>query len=87
MKDRCLRCGKAKTTSGWQCESCRRQFPRESPKERDEALHFLAEQERRLISIADRLDGSGLWAVAKRVSRAAEQVREISLAIEGAASE
>ncbi len=84
MKSRCLRCGKTKTTPGWQCDSCAAEFPGETPREREEAMRFFADQEQRLISIAERLDGAGFWAVAKAVSRAADQVAEIGLAIDRA---
>jgi len=87
MKDRCLRCGKAKTMTGWQCNSCAADFPPETPRERDEALRFLAEQERRLISIAERLDGAGFWSVAKAVSRAVDRLIELRLAIETASGD
>jgi hypothetical protein len=40
------------------------------------------EAERKLASIADRLDGTGLWAVSKAVWRAQEKVVELKFAIE-----
>jgi len=78
----CLRCGRRPAVGRWQCASCREDFREWDDRDYSAVLALLDEDERRLGSIADRLDGTGLWAVAKAVWRAQEKVVELRFAIE-----
>jgi hypothetical protein len=62
--------------------SCREQFRDWEERDYAAVLELLDEDERKLASIADRLDGTGLWAVSKTVWRAQEKVVEPRFAIE-----
>lgn len=78
----CLRCGRRPAVGGWQCASCREEFREWDSRDYSAVLELLTENERRLGSMADRLDGAGMWAVAKAVWRAQERVVELADAIE-----
>jgi len=78
----CLRCGKRPAVDRWQCASCREAFREWGDRDYSAVLELLDEDERRLASIADRLDGTGLWSVARAVWRAEEKIVELAAAIE-----
>lgn len=78
----CLRCGRRPATKSWQCAACAKEFADWMADDRSALLQQLEAHERALIAIADRLDGDGLWAIAKTVSRAADRVGDIGAAIE-----
>jgi hypothetical protein len=82
MRRTCLRCGRRPAIGGWQCASCREQFREWDEPDYSAVLELLDEDERKLASLADRLDGTGLWAIAKTVWRAQEKVVELRFAIE-----
>jgi hypothetical protein len=62
--------------------SCVEQFHEWDERDYSAVLELLDEDERKLASIADRLDGTGLWAVSKAVWRAQEKIVALRFAIE-----
>lgn len=84
MNGRCLRCGKSKTVAGPQCLRCQRDFTPATPEQHQVVMRLLGEQEHTLLRISDRLDGAGFWAAAKAVTRDAEQLAKLAMALERA---
>jgi hypothetical protein len=78
----CLRCGKRPAVGRWQCASCRQAFREWDERDYSAALEGLSEDERKLMTIGDRLDGAGFWAAGATVMRAAQKVGELAAAIE-----
>jgi hypothetical protein len=77
----CLRCGRRPAIGRWQCASCRQQFRDWDDNDYVAVLEQLRGHERKLIAIAERIDGDGFWAVAAAVMRSAEKANELARAI------